>query len=121
MKFPARPLLMIFDRAARSKGYIGTQEDSGGGTYEGVNTFADVIGVGRRAIQRARAEGWIDLGTADKIAVALGLLPIIIWPAEYNAWLGTEPPMSGEERAAYERWERTRDLQRQRQRDRRVA
>lgn len=84
MRLPSAPLLAVFNRAARAKGYIGTREDS---SHPGLEEFAEAIGVWYRSLARARDEGFISLTLADRIAVALDLHPILIWPAEYNKWL----------------------------------
>jgi hypothetical protein len=114
MKLPARPLLAVFERTARQQGYIGT-DVRGGERYPGLMAFADVIGIGRRAIERARADGVVDLTTADRVAIALGLHPILVWPGEYELWLGCEPPPGTSDH------DRRRDQQRHHQRERGVA
>jgi hypothetical protein len=39
-----------------------------------------MLGCNRATLGRLRVEGWIDMYTADRWAVRLGLHPLLIWP-----------------------------------------
>lgn len=117
VKFPARPLLAVWERIAIEKGYLGPRPALSGKAenHLGIASFCDVIGVGEQAYLRAKRDGWVTLGMADRVTCALGLHPILIWPGEYEAWLGCEPPPDVAEE------EYRRDFQRSRQRERGAA
>ncbi|MGH2709479.1 MAG: hypothetical protein ACRDJK_14465 [Actinomycetota bacterium] len=76
MRLPAEPILayQIEDLAQR-------MTIRHGGTYAGH----------RRLLRRAGAEGSITLGSADKVAIALGTHPLVLWG---KAW---EHPLLGRE------------------------
>lgn len=112
MKLPARPLLAVLEREAIRQGYPGNQA-VGDTPGEGFKSFCKAIGIHAETVHRARDRGWLTLDMADRIAVALGLHPILVWPGEYEWWLGCEPPPDPTERH--------RDLQRQHQRERLTA
>lgn len=109
---PARPLLATLEREAIRQGYPGNQATAVN-KGEGFAGFCEAVGICHRTVQRARAEGWIDLGTADRIAIALGLHPILVWPGEYETWLACEPPpdpvLEAEDRRRYSQWSTQRE------------
>jgi hypothetical protein len=78
--------LAVLERAAITNGYTGDQA-VGDTLATGFRAFCEAIGISRKAIERSRQTGEIDLWVADRIAVALKLHPLIIWPVEYDAWL----------------------------------
>jgi hypothetical protein len=117
VRLPSAPLLAVFERAAIAQGYPGDQA-VGDKRGEGLATFCLAVGICERTIQRARLVGTIDLGTADRIAVSLGLRPILIWPAEYNRWLDV---LTIAEMEDLDHYEHRREMQRYHQRARGAA
>lgn len=52
--------------------------------------FAEVAGCSLRTVVRWRTSRAIPLRWADRVAVALGVHPLAIWPDDYAAWLSGE-------------------------------
>lgn len=86
VRFPAAPLLAVWRREAIRQGYIGQDARTAVNPGEGFDTFCRVIGLNEEAYYRAKRTGWISIEMADRITCALGLHPILVWPAAYNAW-----------------------------------
>lgn len=119
MKFPAAPLLAVWERTAVAKGYVGVSSQVGKqGGSEGFAAFCAVIGIHENTYYRAKRTGWLSIRMADEVTCALGLHPILIWPAEYNRWLDV---LTIAEMEDLEHYERQRDLQRYHQRARGAA
>lgn len=49
-----------------------------------VRQVADAVGMQPRSIQRWKENGGVPVGTCDRVAIALGWHPCVIWPE----WLG---------------------------------
>lgn len=110
MRLPAQPLLAVFERAARRQGYIGSLHDS---TYPGLQAFAETLGLEDVLNKHGRRRVTFAIEEADRIAVRLNLHPILIWPAEYNAWLGEpDPPAYVREIVSKRRYRRGERYQR---------
>lgn len=102
MRLPARPLLTVLEREAIHQG------------YEGVNGFVEVVlGMSGQSITQIRQRGTISIEQADRLTIALKLHPILLWPAEYDAWL-SEPPEDEDEADI-----QAREIQAHRERNRR--
>jgi hypothetical protein len=101
VRLPAAPLLAVFERAARAQGYLG--REGWGDSHNGMPAFCEMLGLTDAVYYRARREGTITVALADKIACALGLHPVLIWPAEWPV----EAPKDDEraDRAAERRYQ----------------
>jgi hypothetical protein len=80
VRLPAAPILKVLERAAKAQGYIGPTND-----IPGLEGFVEMLGLEPRTIDRARKTGTISLVMADRLAIALKLHPIIVWPEEWEA------------------------------------
>lgn len=90
MKLPAGPILAVLERAAVAQGYLGRVGDD----YPGLDAFAAMRwGFQPGYIATIRHRGEVSLQLADRLAIGLGLHPILIWPAEWPV----EPPEDDEE------------------------
>lgn len=76
-RLPADPLK---DRLLRSKGSRGATWDE----------LAQRVGVSSRTLMRVMSATTISERVADRMAIRLGLHPILIWPAEWNRAIGEE-------------------------------
>jgi hypothetical protein len=83
MRLPAAPILKVLERAATAKGYVGDQS-VGETRAVGFSDFCTVVlGIPHETISRVRKRGVITVELADRIACAVGLHPILVWPAEW--------------------------------------
>lgn len=81
-RLPADPLK---DRLLKSKGSRGTTWDE----------LAQRVGVSSRTLMRVMSATTVSECVADRMAIRLGLHPVLIWPAEWNR--GTKEEVSANE------------------------
>jgi hypothetical protein len=88
-RFPFEPLVPIIERRFREP----NGEDNIHYCSLGINAKAAQV----TGVKRGRINGWrragLTLAAADEIAWELGLHPAEIWPIEWGASAGVEPPL----------------------------